>query len=59
MKLKAPDEARLPFYHNYKLAIGWVLFVLILFVGRGHPVRRVDSLYVMTALPPRSRRREV
>ena len=33
MKLKAPDEARLPFYHNYKLAIGWVLFVLILFVA--------------------------
>ena len=30
VKLKAPDEARLPFYHNYKLAIGWVLFVLIL-----------------------------
>ena len=33
VKLKAPDEARLPFYHNYKLAIGWVLFVLILFVA--------------------------
>ena len=31
--MKAPDEARLPFYHNYKLLIGWVLFVLILFVA--------------------------